>query len=162
MRMINPHRKTVGTSQTKARTGPLRGLSVRKVDDYLRFSAFIVLIGMFYIWNSYRAETRVKLMEEYKKEVKDLKSRYLLQRATLDAGLRFAELRDKLDTLGLRPLSEPAYKVVSGLEVPLSKLEVPKINPGQRFEEIPPAPTDTLPPATCPADSTAVAMTRSD
>ena len=112
-----------------------QGLSSRKVDDYLRFSLFLVLIGMVYIWNSYEAERQVKLMEEYQTSVKDLKSRYLLKKATLSADLRFAEIKHQVDTLGLRPLYEPAYKIVRGVEVPLSRLEEPVRNPGQRFEE---------------------------
>lgn len=112
-----------------------KGLSSKKVDDYLRFSVFLVLIGMAYIWNSFEAEKQVKLREDYRKDVKELKSRYLLQKATLSAETRLSEIKDKVDTLGLRPLYEPAYRLVRGLEVPLSRLEKKERYPGQRFEE---------------------------
>jgi hypothetical protein len=111
-----------------------QGLSSRKVDDYLRFSLFLVAIGLFYIWNSYQAEKQVKLMEEYRTSVKDLKSRYLLKQATMHADMRFAEVKAEVDTLGLRPLYAPAYKIVRGVEVPLGRLDLPKRNPEQRFD----------------------------
>ncbi|MEM7654792.1 MAG: FtsL-like putative cell division protein [Bacteroidota bacterium] len=111
-----------------------QGLSSRKVDDYLRFSLFLVVIGLFYIWNSYQAEKQVKLMEAYRVSVKDLKSRYLLKQSTLHADMRFAEVREQVDTLGLRPLYEPAYKIVRGVEMPLKRLEPAERNPEQRFD----------------------------
>lgn len=115
-----------------------KGLSSKKVDDYLRFSIFLVLIGMAYIWNSYEAERQVALREAYRTDVKELKSRYLLKKATLSAETRLSQIQDKVDTLGLRPLYEPAYRIVRGVEVPLSRLEQKERHPGQRFESISP------------------------
>ncbi|RMG60793.1 MAG: hypothetical protein D6722_20475 [Bacteroidetes bacterium] len=142
MRMVNNTRTRPRSRAGKA-TGPRRGLSVRKIDAYLRFSFFVVLIGVAYIWNSYQAEQRVRLEEAYAKQAKDLKSRYLLQRATLDAGLRYAKVQDMVDTLGLRPLQEPGYKIVRGLDRPLSRLELPERDPRRRFEGVPPEPSDS-------------------
>ncbi|MDX2285076.1 MAG: FtsL-like putative cell division protein [Bacteroidia bacterium] len=133
-----------------AAAGKRKGLSVRKVDDYLRFSFFLVLIGMGYIWNSYQAERQIKRMEGYEKEVKSLKSRFLLQQATLNAGTRYSEIRQWADTLGLQASREPAYRLVRGLDMPLSRLDVPVRNPLQRFEEIAP---DSLPAPVPDADT---------
>ena len=143
MRIVNQAR-TPGRPAAGGPAGPRRGLSVRKIDAYLRFSFFIVLIGVAYIWNSYQAEQKVRLEEAYARQVKELKSRYLLERSTLDAGFRYAEVQRMVDTLGLRPLEEPAFKIVRGLDRPLSRLEIPERDPRQRFEGIPPSPPDTL------------------
>ncbi|MEM7370279.1 MAG: FtsL-like putative cell division protein [Bacteroidota bacterium] len=113
-----------------------KGLSSKKVDDYLRFSVFLVLIGVAYIWNSYEAERQVALREAYRVEVKELKSRYLLKKSTLSAETRLSQIQDKVDTLGLRPLYEPAYRLVRGVEVPLSRIPKRDRHPGQRFESI--------------------------
>lgn len=113
----------------KGPQGPRKGLSSKKVNDYLRFSVFLVLIGVAYIWNSYEAERKMKQMEAQRKEVKRLKAEYLLRQSTLSAGIRFSEIRDQIDTLGLRPLREPAFKLVKGLEVPLEELN--RSNPGE-------------------------------
>lgn len=111
-----------------------KGLSVRKVGAYLRFSVFLVLVGMFYIWNSHEAERQIKEMEVYQKEVKDLKSRYLLQQSTLSAGVRFSELKTQLDTLGLRPLQAPAFRIEKGVSLPLNRLAVPERPTERRFK----------------------------
>lgn len=128
MRVITRQRNTSNANspfQSKGEKGPRKGLSSKKVNDYLRFSVFLVLIGVAYIWNSYEAERKVKQMEDYRKEVKRLKAEYLLRQSTLSAGIRFSEIRDQIDTLGLRPLREPAFKLVKGLEVPIEELHRP-------------------------------------
>ena len=105
----------------KKQNGPLlngtaaigkKGLSVKRVDDYLRFIIFLALIGMLYIGNTHYAERQVKEIESLEKEVKDLKSKYLLRKSTLSAGTRFSELKPAADTLGLRPLAQPPYKLI--------------------------------------------------
>lgn len=135
MRIISKARnQAYATMQQAAPTKARKGLSVRKVGAYLRFSVFVVLVGMFYIWNSHEAEQQIKEMEAYRREIKDLKSRYLLQQSTLSAGVRFSELKSELDTLGLRPLREPAYKIVKGAQLPLSRLEAPERSEERKFK----------------------------
>jgi len=124
MRIVNQH-KANGKAEAK-QAKPKAGLSARKVNDYLLFSVFLVLIGMGYIWNGYRAERFIKQREDLRTEVKSLKSRYLLRQATLGSRTRLSLMRDDLDSLGLYPLREPAYKLVRGVEVPLSRLDTPR------------------------------------
>ncbi|MCI4671739.1 MAG: hypothetical protein MRZ79_26595 [Bacteroidia bacterium] len=127
MRVITRQRNTSNANSPREEKKAKKGLSSRKVNDYLRFSFFLVLIGVAYIWNSYEAERKVKMMEDYRKEVKRLKAEYLLRQSTLSAGTRFSEIKDQIDTLGLRPLREPAYKLVKGLEVPMERLNRPDL-----------------------------------
>mgnify|MGYP006269180281 CR=1 FL=1 len=119
----NPTRRQAQQGPTMAKGS---GLSARKVNDYLRFSAFLVLIGMAYIWNSYRAEVMIKEREDLRTEVKSLKSRYLLRQANLGAATRLMTLRDELDSIGLRRLERPAYRLVRNQGQPISRLDTPR------------------------------------
>lgn len=89
-----------------------KGLKVKRVDDYMRFVVFLALIGMAYIWNSHLAERQVVELEETVAEVDELKSRYLLKRATLGAKVRFSEIEAAADTLGLRKMDVPPYEII--------------------------------------------------
>ncbi|MEO1450722.1 MAG: hypothetical protein AAFV07_14430, partial [Bacteroidota bacterium] len=60
--------------------------------------------------------------------------RYLLQQSTLSAGVRFSELKSQLDTLGLRPLREPAYKIIKGAPLPISRMEAPERSEERKFK----------------------------
>ncbi len=93
-----------------------RGLKLHKVDDYMRFVIFLALIGMAYIWNSHLAERQVKELEEVRASVDDLKSRYLLKRATLGATVRFSEIEAAADTLGLRRMKQPPFELTVARE----------------------------------------------
>ena len=90
-----------------------KGISVKKVDKYLRFLVFLTLVGMFYIWNTHYAVKQVRKMESLQLEVKDLKSKYLMRESSLRAGTRLSEIAQAVDTLGLRPLDRPAYKLLN-------------------------------------------------
>ncbi|MDX1908310.1 MAG: FtsL-like putative cell division protein [Bacteroidia bacterium] len=148
MRIISPHRPGAKPqAESSAKGDAKKGLSSRMVDDYLRFSIFLTLIGMGYIWNAYQAERQVKELETLKKEVKSLKSNFMLKQAMLGAGIRMSEIADQVDTLGIYPLREPAYKIISGLDRPLSSLLPVARNPLQRFD----ATVDTLLPDSLPA-----------
>ncbi|MEM6628400.1 MAG: FtsL-like putative cell division protein [Bacteroidota bacterium] len=104
--------KVRSNSSNKEGANSKKGISAKKVDRYLRFLLFLTLIGMFYIWNTHYAVKQVRKMESLQHEVKDLKSKYLMREATLRAGTRLSEIKTAVDTLGLRPLSRPAYKLV--------------------------------------------------
>lgn len=107
MRVVNQPKKDI-----KKGKSPKKGLKAHLVDNYLRFVVFLAIIGLVYIWNSHYAEKQVKEMAKLKKEVKQLKSKYLEKRATLSAGTQYTVIRDQADSLGLKKISEPAFKLV--------------------------------------------------
>lgn len=121
MKFLKKYHSALTKGSSKATSGKGKGLSVVKVDDYIKFMVFLAAIGVFYIWNSHQAEKQVKLKEAYFKEVKRLKSNYLLKEATLSADTRLSQISEKVDTLGLRPLKEPAFKIVRNGKVDFSK-----------------------------------------
>ena len=89
-----------------------KGLSAKKVDNYLSFMLFLTLVGMIYIWNSHYALKQVREMETLRTEVKELKSQYLMRESTLQAGVRISTLSEKVDSLGLKKLNQPAFKII--------------------------------------------------
>ncbi|MDX2250218.1 MAG: FtsL-like putative cell division protein [Bacteroidia bacterium] len=118
MKILSKYRLPLQKNGKTTATGkPRRGLSIMVVDDYIKFMIFLAAIGLVYIWNSHRAERQVKIMESYRVEVKRLKSNYLLKESTLSAGTRLSKIQQIVDTVGLRTLHEPAYKIIKGAEV---------------------------------------------
>lgn len=101
-------------SATKESPKRTKGLSLRKVDDYLRFVIFLAVIGLLYVWNSHYAERQIKMVDALEIQVESLKARYLLKQSTLSAGTRLSEIRAVVDTLNLRPVNEPVFKLVRG------------------------------------------------
>lgn len=109
-KIISP--RTLHNHVQKADKKASRGLKVRRVDDYMRFVVFLAMIGMVYIWNAHFAERQVVELEQALVEVDEMKSRYLLKRATLGAQVRFSEIEAAADTLGLRRMDVPPYEIV--------------------------------------------------
>lgn len=140
-------RRSASSTPGAAPSGKRKGISVRKVDDYLRFTAFLMLIGMAYIWNSYRAEAQIKEFDALKREVRQLKSRYQLKEATLAANARRMIVSDLADTLGLYAGEKAPYRIFRGLEVPESRFFQPERLPlGQEIAPDSLAPgSDSLP-----------------
>lgn len=124
MRIIT--RNSLGKSPLGAKpTAKKKGLSLRLVDDYLRFVLFLAVIGLAYVWNSHQAEKKIKMETALQTQVESLKARYLLKQSTLSAGTRLSEIKAVVDTLGLRAQNEPVYKLVSGKTL----AEIEKLNP---------------------------------
>lgn len=113
-----------------------RGLSLRKVDDYLRFVIFLCVIGLLYVWNSHYAERQVKMVESLEVQVESLKARYLLKQSTLSAGTRLSEIKDVVDTLGLRPQNEPVFRLVRGKTLAEIEPIDPELAPQQQQRQI--------------------------
>ena len=111
MQIVSRHKPKSTSNREEEKSK--KGISVKKVDRYLRFLVFLTLIGMFYIWNTHYAVKQVRKMEVLQLQVKDLKSKYLMRESSLRAGTRLSEIVQAVDTLGLRPLDQPAYKLVN-------------------------------------------------
>lgn len=113
MKVISKNRRAQNGPRSEGKSGKgKKGLSVKRVDDYLRFIIFLALIGMVYIGNTHYAERQVREVELLEKDVKKLKSKYLLRKSTLSAGTRFSELKPVADTLGLRPQVHPPHRLI--------------------------------------------------
>ncbi len=112
MRVVNREQGQRGHSKQGAKN-PGKGLSTKKVDRYLRLVIFLALIGLVYIANAHYAEKQVQKREALKQEVKRLKDRYYMKEADLHAGVRYSELVKLTDSLGLKKLTEPPYRLIT-------------------------------------------------
>ncbi len=125
MQIVSRHKPK--STSNREEGSPKKGISVKKVDRYLRFLVFLTLIGMFYIWNTHYAVKQVRKMEALQLQVKDLKSKYLMRESSLRAGTRLSEIVQAVDTLGLRPLDQPAYKLLNTSAHPAENSMKPKL-----------------------------------
>lgn len=89
----------------------VKGLSAKKVDKYMRFVLFLAAIGIVYIWNSHYAEKQVSKREKLRKEVKALKDKSFMKEADFNAAIRYSEMASMTDTLGLKKLSKPPFRI---------------------------------------------------
>ena len=106
-----PTAKALKTPAKRPRGGSGK-LSLRMVDDYLKFVFFLAFIGMIYIWNSHLADKQIRQRDRLKKEVDVLKAEYVNRKASLSEGTRYTELIARFDSIGLRRLDEPPYKLL--------------------------------------------------
>lgn len=113
MQIVNPNRRRTGSSpKEETPITPGRKISAKLVDRYLRLVMFLAVIGMLYIWNSHRAEKQIRELNALEKDVKSLKSRYIIKEAALSAASQFSEISEVADTISLQKLVEPPYKLV--------------------------------------------------
>ena len=117
MNIISKNNLRPNGSSQNGKSRPKRGLSIRRVDDYLRFVVFLALIGVVYIWNSYYAERQIKEMDALEHSVQNLKARYLLKQSTHSAGTRLTRVESLVDTIGLRKMNQPAFRLVQGKDL---------------------------------------------
>jgi cell division protein FtsL len=96
------------TPKAKTRRFGIRSLDAGR---YIRYVAFLVAIGMFYIWNSHQAEKQVREEAKLRKEIADAKAEYKTIHARLSAGTRRQVISEKVDSLGLKSTSKNVYKL---------------------------------------------------
>ena len=83
---------------------------------YLRYLIFIVCIGLVYVWNSHYAEKQLKREDDLKREISEAKAEFRTIHARLSSGTRKSVISAKVDTLGLKVLDTPPYKLVKTSE----------------------------------------------
>lgn len=87
-------------------------VSKEAATDALPFIVFLCLLGMVYIANSHFAINNVRKIDKLSKEVKELNWDYKSLKADLMFRSKLTEVAKKVDTLGLRELTEPPKKIV--------------------------------------------------
>ena len=107
--------------KSKIHQDPQAGLSARRVSKHVRFAVFLTLIGLAYIWNSHYAERKVAEREKLIQEVKALKDTYYMKEAELRAGMRYSQLTKMVDSIGLKRLQKPPYRIDQGYQIDTKK-----------------------------------------
>lgn len=81
------------------------------VEKRLFFSLFLTAIGLFYIWNAHYAEKQARYAEGLRQELKELKSEYMTLNAELSVSRTQSQIANIVDSLGLKSLTEPPFKL---------------------------------------------------
>ncbi|EDM38794.1 hypothetical protein PBAL39_22015 [Pedobacter sp. BAL39] len=80
--------------------------------DMLPFLIFLSVLCMLYIANSHMAVKNIRSIDKLNKEVKELSWEYKSLKADLMFKSKLTEVAKKVDTLGIRELTEPPKKIV--------------------------------------------------
>ncbi|MEQ7799899.1 FtsL-like putative cell division protein [Pedobacter sp. ASV1-7] len=87
-------------------------VSKESATEMLPFLIFISVLCMLYIANSHMAIKNVRSIDKLNKEVKELSWEYKSLKADLMFKSKLTEVAKKVDTLGIKELTEPPKKIV--------------------------------------------------
>lgn len=111
-----PHLLDPAEDPLKKNKGRNGWISIRKIDEYLRFVLFLALVAIIYIWNAHHADNKIRERDKLKAEVKTLKAEYYMRKADLSANTRYTNMIANLDSMGLyRPQKAP-FKLLKNPE----------------------------------------------
>lgn len=79
------------------------------VQRNLHFLLFLTGIGLLYVWNGHQAEKGARRADALARELKELKTEYMTLNAQLSVARQHSQIALRVDSLGLKPLSEPPY-----------------------------------------------------
>lgn len=87
-------------------------VSKESATEMLPFLIFISVLCMLYIANSHMAIKNIRSIDKLNKEVKELSWEYKSLKADLMFKSKLTEVAKKVDTLGIKELTEPPKKIV--------------------------------------------------
>lgn len=88
-----------------------KGLPMRNVGRYIGYVAFLVVVGLVYIWNSHVAEKQIRTESELRKEIETAKAQYKAIHGRYSAGTQKSVVVSFADTLGLEVTTNNVYKL---------------------------------------------------
>lgn len=77
----------------------------------LAFSIFMTALGLVYVWNAHDVQRRARYVDELQKQLKEYKSEYMTINAELSVRRKQSNVRTVVDSIGLKPLSAPPFKL---------------------------------------------------
>lgn len=75
------------------------------------FALFIVLLLLVHIWNAHNVEKIIRRTDSLNREIKELRSEYISILSELMSESKQSTVAAKLDTLGIKELTTPPYKI---------------------------------------------------
>lgn len=75
------------------------------------FALFIVLLLLIHIWNAHNVEKIIRRTDSLNREIKELRSEYISILSELMSESKQSTVAAKLDTLGIKELTTPPYKI---------------------------------------------------
>ncbi|MES2455211.1 MAG: FtsL-like putative cell division protein [Bacteroidota bacterium] len=82
----------------------------------LPFLIFLSVLSMIYIANSHMALKNIRSIDQLNKEVKELSWEYKSLKADLMFKSKLTEVAKKVDTLGIKELTEPPRKLIVNID----------------------------------------------
>ena len=77
------------------------------------FGLFIVALLLFHIWNAHNTEKIIRKTDKLSREIKELRSEYITIFSELMSESKQSSVAKKLDTLGIKELSAPPFKITT-------------------------------------------------
>lgn len=87
-------------------------VSKEAATEMLPFLIFLAVLCMLYIANSHMAVKNIRNIDKLNKEVKELSWEYKSLKAELMFKSKLTEVAKKVDTLGIKELTEPPKKII--------------------------------------------------
>jgi Tfp pilus assembly protein PilO len=81
------------------------------IEKNMLYIMFLTLILVGYIYNSHFAEKQARYADKLREEIKELKSSYMTTNAQLSQVRAQSEISPTTDTLGLKRLDQPPFKL---------------------------------------------------
>jgi hypothetical protein len=75
------------------------------------FGLFIVLLLLIHIWNAHNVEKVIRKTDKLNREINELRSEYISILSNLMSESKQSAVAAKLDTLGIKELTTPPYKI---------------------------------------------------
>ncbi len=75
------------------------------------FGLFIVLLLLIHIWNAHNVEKTIRKTDTLNREIKELRSEYISILSQLMSESKQSTIAAKLDTLGIKELTTPPFKI---------------------------------------------------
>lgn len=110
------HPEPVGQKQKRTRR-PLHNilgggyLSKESVLRNLPYVIFVAIIALVYISNNFYAEKTSREIEKTKRELKELRYKYVITKAALMYKSKLSEISAKAGKIGLKESTVPPYKI---------------------------------------------------
>ena len=80
--------------------------------EYLPKVAFVVVLGIFYVWNSHYAERATRKINQLESEVEDLRADVTTLEADYMYSSKQSVVAKKVAPLGLEESKEPPHKII--------------------------------------------------
>jgi hypothetical protein len=81
--------------------------------NQIPFGLFIVFLLLVHIWNAHNTEKVIRKTDRLAREIKELRSEYISILSELMSESKQSAVAGKLDTLGIKELTAPPFKITT-------------------------------------------------
>ncbi|MCX7728872.1 MAG: FtsL-like putative cell division protein [Bacteroidia bacterium] len=88
-------------------------LENQMVIENIPFFIFLIFIGLLYITNTNIADKKIRNINKLNKELKELRSEYIITKSELMFLNKQSEIAKRLEPLGIKEISQQPYLIIS-------------------------------------------------